>query len=115
MLTTFLDDRELNIPLEDDRVNKILEEVRVASKQDWQIVKYRVWTKKRLFRKRAEIVYYGLYLYVGGIGPWQQINFYRSDTDTSINPCVSLDLIVAFLLGYLAGLHSNLQNSQIIT
>jgi hypothetical protein len=108
MITTFLHDGELNVPTSNSTLNEVLAQVREADPSaNWQVIE-RV-TEKRywsgLWFEVEQRRSYELYLYVGGIGPWQQINFYRENSSSSINTSNSADLVVAFLLGILAGLH----------
>lgn len=100
--TTFLHSSELNRPLPDAEVQQILDEVRKLSGQDWQVVPL---PERRvgIFRRKTE-TYYGVYVYVGGMGPWQQINFWNPDSRSSINLYVPLETVAAYLLGVLAGL-----------
>jgi hypothetical protein len=101
--TTFLYDCELNVPLPNAECQKILDEVRKKTGNDWQVVELSTapltWIDRLLGREKTPL--YGLYVYVGGMGPWQQINFFRIDSKTSINLYVPLELIVAYLIGKL--------------
>ena len=106
MMTTFLSDNELNIPTSDKAVNEALAEVREMTGENWQVLEriVEVYIPWYLFWKPAKYVrIFELYCYVGGCGPWQQINFYRAGSDTSINICVTADLVVAYLYGIQAG------------
>ena len=98
--TTFLHESELNQRLPDQEAQYILEEARKHSEKDWQVVPFPV-TRRKWFRKRTEILY-GVYVYVGGMGPWQQINFYQEGVRSSINLYVPLEVVAAYLLGMLA-------------
>lgn len=108
MITTFLHDGELNVPTSNPDLNDVLAKVRKADPSaNWQVIE-RVTKKKcwgGLWMEIKQFRSYELYLYVGGVGPWQQINFYRENSDSSINVSNSADLVVAFLLGILTGLH----------
>lgn len=114
--TTFLHDGELNIPTSNKVINDLLKEVREATGQDWQILELKLYPKKKWFQRpsdRAPKLFYEVYLYVGGMGPWQQINFYREGTDWSINLVNTSELVVAYLYGILAGIHqAGLKNDK---
>ena len=103
--TTFLHDGELNQRLPDAEVQAILDEVRKLSGEDWQVVPLPP-RRAGLFRK-LQPTYYGVYVYVGGMGPWQQINFWAPPQHGrwSINLYQPLDVVAAYLLGMLGGLH----------
>ena len=105
MITTFLHDGELNQVLPDPNVQTLLDEVRKLTGEDWQIVKHVIEYRK--WFKTTYVDSYGLYLYVGGMGPWQQINFYSSPEEFSINTHVSLGTISNFLMGICNGFHYN--------
>jgi|ERR1035437_4374259 hypothetical protein len=99
--TTFLHDSELNQPLPNAELQKILEEVRERTGKNWQVVPTQCtignWPCKKT------ITLYGVYVYVGGCGPWQQINFYTEFAKSSINLFVTLDLVAAYLFGLHGG------------
>jgi uncharacterized membrane protein YsdA (DUF1294 family) len=97
--TTFLYQSELNIPLPDPECQQILEESRKHTGLDWQVIP--IQTRERRWFKVREETLYGLFVYVGGVGPWQQINFYREGTRTSINVYVPLETVMAYLIGTL--------------
>jgi hypothetical protein len=98
--TTFLHEGELNQPLPDQESQLILEEARKCTGKDWQVVPLHV-VHRKWFKKRTETLY-GVYVYVGGVGPWQQINFYREGVRSSINLYVPLEVVAAYFLGMLA-------------
>lgn len=99
--TTFLHESELNQQLPDPDIQNLLEEVRKKSGENIQVVK--VPTEKSFFNcKKPD--YYGLYFYVGGIGPWQQVHFFTTETKTKGALYVSLDVIAAYLYGLWSGL-----------
>ena len=100
--TTFLHDSELNVPLPDQRVQEILDEVRELSGQDLQVVPL-PRPPARLFRP-APPQLYGVYVYVGGIGPWQQLNFWGPPGESSICLYQTMEVVAAFLMGLRAGL-----------
>jgi hypothetical protein len=102
--TTFLHDGELNVPTSNKELNSILKEIRNKSGEDWQVVE-RVYNVRKHLWSMGTRKTYELYKYVGGCGPWQQINFYREDEATSINLSNSATTVIAFLYGMLAGLH----------
>lgn len=113
--TTFLHAGELNIPTSNKDLNTVLADVRIATKEDWQVVEVKFKTPKRLFRKQTEYSCYELYKYVGGCGPWQIINFYRDNSSSSINFTTSAELVMAFLFGILSGVNTaerNIQNAN---
>lgn len=99
--TTFLNECELDQVLPDPNVQKLLDEVRKLSGENWQIVPRVVHINKWFSNKYK--TYYGLYLYVGGMGPWQQINFYSAPDEFSLNLEVDLGTIANFLMGMCNG------------
>lgn len=99
--TTFLHEGELNVPLPNAELQKLLEEVRERTGKDWQVVP--IQAVKGRWPVKKTITLYGVYVYVGGVGPWQQINFYREGSDSSINLYVTLDLVAAYLFGLHGG------------
>lgn len=101
---TTLHASELNIPLHAPEVQKLLEELRTKTQQEWQIVPLQVTEKPtRWFVKPKITTLYGLYHHagVGSFPEWQVINFYKGDATTSVNHFVSLDVIAAYLMGRL--------------
>lgn len=99
--TTFLHAGELNQPLPDPDLQDVLDSVRKLTKQDWQVVPITL-THRKWFKTTTE-TRYGVYVYVGGMGPWQQINFFREGSESSINLYVSLDVVAAYFFGMLNG------------
>lgn len=112
MITTFLHDGELNVPTSNKDLNEILKLVRDKSGEDWQVVERTIYYNTPFWRLPRERKCYELYKYVGGCGPWQQINFYRSDSNTSINLSNPAEVVISFLYGMLAGLHSTKQDAS---
>ncbi len=105
--TTFLHDSELNQPLPDRELQNLLDEIRTQTAQNWQVVHHPQLTPNKWlsrFRSPSEPLY-GLYLYVGGCGPWQQINFFDNKSNSSINLYVPLAQIAAYLMGIASGLY----------
>jgi hypothetical protein len=98
--TTFLHDGELNQKLPNAELQLALDYVREKSGENWQVVPLRV-ARRRWLRKQTE-TFYGLYVYVGGVGPWQQINFYRDGEVSSLNLYVPLEIVAAYLYGMYA-------------
>jgi hypothetical protein len=107
--TTFLSDSELNVPTSNDDLNELLKEVRKVSGEDWQITErmtelpvpaWKFWAAREFVKT------YELFVYVGGCGPWQQINFYRDGSDYTINIRNRCELVMAYLYGIVAGVHS---------
>ena len=109
-ITTFLSENELNIPLKQKAVQEILDEVRETTGEDWQVVPIQTVTGHLWWRKATTD--YGLYVFVGGCGPWQQINFPKSGSESSINPYVSIDFVATYLLGILAGVWAAVKQEQ---
>jgi hypothetical protein len=112
MITTFLHDGELNQKLSSQELADVLADARKVTGQDWQVVeRTQRWTERKWFFKKVPRTSrkYEIYIYVGGMGPWQAINFYDespvSPNLTSINFTVSVDVAVAFFYGVLAGAH----------
>lgn len=103
-VTTFLHDSELNVPTSNTDLNDLLKEVREATGKDWQILErnreVRQWPWKF---KHQTVKSYELYVYVGGMGPWQQINFYSSTSGSSINLVSPVEPIMMYLMGIMSG------------
>jgi len=97
---TFLHDGELNKPLPNAEVQEFLDIARKQTDKDWQVVPI-TFASRKWFKTRYEILY-GVYVNVGH-GNWQQINFYRTGSDSSINLYVTLDVVSAFFMGMVAG------------
>lgn len=98
--TTFLHDCELNQSLPYKECQMVLDEARKHTGKNWQVVQYK-FTSRKWFRKHTETLY-GVYVYVGGVGPWQQINFFQEDARSSFNLYVPLAVVDAYFLGMLA-------------
>ena len=104
--TTFLHDGELNQLTSNKVVNETLQEARKVTGEDWQIIERKytirppIW---KFWKKKKTGLMYELYVFVGGFGPWQQINFYRNASDCSINLTNDADLVVAYLYGIITG------------
>jgi hypothetical protein len=98
--TTFLYDSELNYKFKNKELQDVLDEARKITGRNWQVVPLEVTVRKSFFKKEKQTLY-GVYLYVGGFGPWQQINFYNEHSESSINLYVSLDVVIAYFLGML--------------
>lgn len=95
--TTFLHDGELNQPVPQPEIQILIDTVRKVTGQNWQVVPLPA-RRVGLFRRQAQTLY-GVYVYVGGIGPWQQINFYREGSKSSINLYVPLEVVAAYFYG----------------
>ena len=107
-ITTFLHNSELNVPTTNKDLNEILTEVRIVTGQNWQVIerlvhKARPWWA--FWRANKIHKSYSVYVFVGGVGPWQEINFYRDDASSSINIDVTAELVIAYLYGMLSGFH----------
>ena len=103
--TTFLHSGELDRPTSNKTINTVLAEVREVTGQNWQVIERFAdysppWWK--FWETPLKLPVYELYVYVGGVGPWQQINFYR-DHSWSINLSNSAEHVIAYLFGILAG------------
>jgi hypothetical protein len=95
--TTFLHDSELNQPLPNAEVQEFLDLARQQTGEDWQVVPI-TFSSRKWFKTQYNTLY-GVYVYVGGIGPWQQINFYKAGSGTSLNLYVSLEVVAAYFMG----------------
>lgn len=104
--TTFLHDSELNQVLPDPNVQTLLDEVRSLTGEDWQIVSTTIELKTKFWQKRKFLTLYSLCRYVGGLGPWQQLNFYSSPEEFSINTLVDIGTISNYLMGICNGFDS---------
>lgn len=108
MMTTFLHDSEKNQKTNYPEVNKLLDEVRELTGADWQLVPINITTKK--WYKTTHETFWGLYVYVGGVGPYQQINFFNAKSKSSINVYVPIENIADYLMGITAGYYSSKRN-----
>lgn len=100
--TTYLDESELNVPTSNKEVNDLLKELRTATTEDWQITEK--FEKTGIFSKGRHS--YQVFKYVGGMGPYQVMNFYKEDAESSINFGISADTLMAYMLGILVGMDS---------
>ena len=99
--TTFLHSGELNQKLPNAEAQLLLETARKETGKDWQVVAFPS-TKKKWFSSKVT-TYYGVYVHVGGVGPWQQINFYVEGNKSSFGCYVSLETVCAYFQGILSG------------
>jgi hypothetical protein len=94
--------------LRSKKLTDLIKEVREKTKENWQILEHEykilppLW---KFFKKPTVEYFYTLCVEVGGFCPYQIINFYRSETDWSINTETEEELVVAYLYGLLAGIH----------
>jgi heat shock protein HslJ len=101
MITTWIQDSQLNIPTTDKHIDELLEKVREQTHEDWQIDVVKI-KKKRTFWSKPSEPLYEIYFGIGG-SQYQMINFYVGNSQTSINTVVTKDLVMAYLYGILAG------------
>lgn len=92
-VTTFLHDSELNRPTSDSEIDELLAEVRKTTGRNYQIVET-CWTERFGFLglRTRPASRMRVYLEVGGVGPWQELQCTK-------NP----DTVRAYLLGMLNG------------
>ena len=104
-ITTWLHDRELNVPTGDNHIDELFSEVRKKTGDTWQITCRTVTQEKRFLsrKKPTEKTFYTLYAQYGG-NCYQMINFFVLDSDTTINTWVDKSIIMAYLYGILAGM-----------
>jgi hypothetical protein len=100
MITTCLHDWELNVPLKNNELQKLLEEVRIVTKTDWQVTSITI-TNKRWFRKPTTKTLYSIYYPVRGCMPWQMINMYGENGRMCLR--FSEHILAAYLMGLLNG------------
>lgn len=89
-------------PTADPEIDDVLDKVRAATGKDWRAESHLI-RRKGWFRKERYL--HSLYLGLGDTilgGEFQIINFYMG-TEWSLNTEVPAEVIVAFLLGILAG------------
>jgi hypothetical protein len=104
-MTTFLHDAELNRPTGDADLDEYLAQARQKTGRDYQVVKHRAVERFGPLGLRSRIVERTqLYLYVGGMGPWQVLQCAHD-----------LPTIRAFLLGLLNGTPSAGEGIALIT
>jgi hypothetical protein len=110
-MTAFLGDNEIGQIVPDKEVQACLEEVRRRTGKNWQVVRH-TYRKRQGWFRSTEVTVWELYLYVGGVGPWQVINFRNPDPEgSSIYHAVDLGFIAAYLYGILVGLDCGLDNA----
>ncbi len=114
--TTFLHDSELDRPTSIRELNELIVRVREKTGQNWQVIERFVdvsppWWK--FWETPYKFPVFELYVYVGGIGPWQQINFYRRHP-WSINLSNSDEHVIAYLYGVLAGVHAKEMKNEAV-
>ena len=105
-VTTFLHDGELNQPSGDAEIDELLAEVRKTTGRNYQVVA-RHWVERfgPLWLRTRQATRMSVYLEVGGVGPWQELQCTKN-----------LDTVRAYLLGMLDGhedaLRSNAELSR---
>lgn len=100
-VTTFLHDSELNQPTTDAEINELLAEVRQTTGRNYQIVEH-CWVERYglIGLRKRPACRMGVYLEVGGYGPWQEMQ------------CTgNRDTVRAYLLGILGGYEGALQSN----
>jgi hypothetical protein len=102
-ITTFLHDGEQNQALKNKEMSELLAEVREVTGENWQVIE-REYITKFWFKENIRTLSYELYVEVGEVGPFQQINFYRDEMSSSINIRVTAELIIAYFYGMLSGI-----------
>lgn len=106
-LTTFLHDSELNVKTSSHEINILLADVRRETGEDWQVVE-RTRTIHSFWKGDKVVRGYSVYKYVGGMGPWQQINFCTPTSKTNSLAGLGIDecTVVNYLYGILAGVNA---------
>lgn len=93
-ITTFLHDSELDQPSGHPEIDQLVAEVRKRTGRNYQVVTHRWGECYGYFRLRRRVITrMGLFVEVGGVGPWQWL----SSTQTAHE-------VRAYLLGILNGL-----------
>lgn len=116
--TTCLYDYEQNRPIKNKEVAIVLAAVRKFTGENWQVVETEHLSGPTWFKEVKRRFSYEVYIEVGGMLPFQRINFYLDDSvylddsDSSLNFNVSAELVVAYLYGVLSGLHSANNNGD---
>ena len=103
-MCSYFGDNEAKQPTGDAALDELLAQVRNVTGKDW-----RIWWKEYEIRKplRRPVKARHYSLIVETRAPeFQVINFYRDNTDWTINGSVSKELIYAYLYGLLAGVDS---------
>jgi len=91
--TTFLHEHEQNIPLENQELQGYLEEIRLATKKNWQLLERKHTTRGGLFSRAVSTKSYELYVEVGGVAPFQQLTCVQTERE-----------VYAYFFGMLSGL-----------
>lgn len=104
--TTFLHESELNKQTSNPHINELLGYVRDETGEDWQILERTFEPRRAFWQKPKQVKTYEVYKYVGGMGPWQVINFCveNSETESLAGMCgVPAHIVINYLYGILAG------------
>jgi hypothetical protein len=93
-------------------ISELLDEVNSKSTVRWLIKDYLVARKKSngiFFRRKNKEVAMYHELYVATIEPeFQVINFYQEGSESTINTIVPSDVVVSYLMGFLASFNKRL-------
>ena len=109
-ICTYLSYDEANdaiITLNHKKINELISEINTYPGERW-VVKSTVFTTGYLWWKK-EVTVYTLYSQIMD-NEYQLINFYRENTDWSINTHNSADIVVAYLYGRIGALNQFLGN-----
>lgn len=102
MIQTSISECRLNKPTRDAQLNQLLAEVREATQENWQVVEYQGVRDGMLWGLFSEIyTYYGLYVEVGGILPYQELSCVNTAKE-----------VIAYLCGVLTGLGTDIKEKQ---
>lgn len=102
---TYLNDSErIQEPLQNRHITEWLGKAVSLTGEGWLVKEYAV-THRRFhkWRWKDEVTYSYSLLCPTKLPEYQEINFYRDDTDWSINLKVRAELIVSYLIGICAG------------
>lgn len=102
--TTYLQSDEYLMPTGHAVVDKVLQELRAASGGDWRVARRKIASGHSWWPRTLDC--FTLYVAQGppsiaiGLGEeFQVINFYRDDSDWSINHDVPAELVIAYMYG----------------
>lgn len=101
MITTMLHSGELNVPLPNAELQELLDRVRAESNMNWQVQRREFVTRDWLYRKKT-IVRYAVFLEVGGVLPYEQVNFWSEEG--SMKLLITESELASYLMGLKNGM-----------
>lgn len=100
MICTYLHPHEHNLPIENKQVKEVLDLLRKVSGELWVVHELRRTIGKWWWKKPYNR--YILMRQTNGI-EFEEMNFYRADSEITLNVIVPADIVVAYMYGYMGG------------